>query len=527
MFDFIASFYPIAFLLSTCWLLQWIYANHKHTQKTLVWQRVFGFGFVIYLLSVFLSDASLVFKLSILCRDFLVMSGAGFLFQAFLRKRTVFIIGTLLLAAGLFWFFNAKVKTTFDEAARTELRKKVWNDRVNEFSQKLTLDENGELLMEIKEKASLDKLSDELQQYGLTIERAFYPENADQTNLDNYYVVNVPNDKLNLLGNIEQALYKSGVVEWVEENEVINVSPTPTNPVQPINNRFGINDPGLSQLWGFEAMGVDKLYNHLNDNKLQPKRKALIAILDTGVDGEHEDLKGNFKSTKNQYDNDPVGHGTHCAGIAAAVSNNGIGVASFSTDNRFVEVTSIKVLNAMGSGTQQSIIKGMVEAGDRKADVVSMSLGGFSDRFKIKAYTDAVNYITKAGGIVVAAAGNSNRNAKDYSPVNTPGVIGVSAIDRDLNRAVFSNYVSDIKMGVAAPGVGIYSTIPNNKYNTFNGTSMATPYVAGLVGLMKSIKPDLTAEQAYYILNKTGKSTKATSETGKLINPVEALKQLR
>jgi thermitase len=96
-----------------------------------------------------------------------------------------------------------------------------------------------------------------------------------------------------------------------------------------------------------------------------------------------------------------------------------------------------------------------------------------------------------------------------------------------LNRAVFSNYVTDIKMGVAAPGVGIYSTIPNNKYNTFNGTSMATPYVAGLLGLMKSINPNLTAQQAYDILNKTGKDTKATSQTGKLIVPFEALKGLQ
>jgi thermitase len=265
----------------------------------------------------------------------------------------------------------------------------------------------------------------------------------------------------------------------------------------------------------------------LSVNKIRAQRKALIAILDTGVDGAHEDLKSNFKSVKSQHDNDPVGHGTHCAGIAAAVSNNGVGVASFSTDNAYVQVTSIKVLNAMGSGTQQSIIKGMIEAADRKADVVSMSLGGFSDRFKIKAYEDAVKYISKAGGIVVAAAGNSNRNAKDFSPVNTPGVIGVSAIDQELNRAVFSNYVSEIKMGVAAPGVGIYSTIPNNKYATFNGTSMATPYVAGLVGLMKSIKPSLTAQQVYDILNKTGKNTKNTEQTGKLIQPFQAVGSLQ
>lgn len=519
MLDFIASFYPITFLMSALSLMGWFYFQNN-AKLDAFFRRAFGVAFSAYALSLVFADAEASFKMGVAFRDLLVLGGLSFLFSAFLKKSSVFIVGTLLLGAGLFWYYNAKVSTTFNE--------KINKERINnEVIKGLTLDENGELLMEIKEKATLEQLRDELQQYNLTVERAFYPENADATNLDNYYIVNIPNDKLNLIGNIEQALYKSGVVAWVEENEVVNVAPTPTNPISPINNKFGINDPGLSQLWGFKAMGVDKLYNYLSTNKLKPQRKALIAILDTGVDGGHEDLKSNFKSTKNQYDNDPVGHGTHCAGIAAAVSNNGVGVASFSTDNSYVQVTSIKVLNSMGSGTQQSIIAGMIEAGDRKADVVSMSLGGFSDRFKIKAYTDAVNYITKAGGIVVAAAGNSNRNAKDYSPVNTPGVIGVSAIDQDLNRAVFSNYVSDLKMGVAAPGVGIYSTIPNNKYNTFNGTSMATPYVAGLLGLMKSIKPNLTAQQAYEILNKTGKSTKATDQTGKLIQPFEALKDLQ
>ncbi len=520
MFHLIASFYPIAFAVSLLALFGWTYFQDREFNDRGL-SKVFAGGLIAYLVTVFFADATFGFKLGVLFRDLLVMGAVSFLFKAFLHKREVFVIGTVLIGAGMLWFFNAKVRPTFQEKEQKE-------HPGHKMISGLTLDANGELLMELKEKASLDQLRDELQQYGLTVERAFYPENADQTNLDNYYVVNVPDNKVSQLDNIEQALYKSGAVVWVEENEVITIDPNPAvSPVPPINNKFGINDPGLSQLWGFEAMGVDKLYNYLSANKIKPQRKALIAILDTGVDGTHEDLKANFKSTKSQYDNDPVGHGTHCAGIAAAVSNNGVGVASFSTDNSYVEVTSIKVLNAMGSGTQQSIIKGMVEAGDRKADVVSMSLGGFSDRFKVKAYTDAVNYIAKSGGIVVAAAGNSNRNAKDYSPVNTPGVIGVSAIDQDLNRAIFSNYVSDIKMGVAAPGVGIYSTIPNNKYNTFNGTSMATPYVAGLLGLMKSIQPDLTAQQAYDILNKTGKSTKATEQTGKLIQPFEVLKGLQ
>ena len=229
---------------------------------------------------------------------------------------------------------------------------------------------------------------------------------------------------------------------------------------------------------------------------------------------------------KSKHDNDPRGHGTHCAGIAAAVSNNGKGVASFSQNNEFVEVASIKVLNSMGMGTQKSIIDGIIEAADSGADVISMSLGGRSNQAKQTAYKKAVKYANQKGAIVVAAAGNSNRNAKEFSPVNAPGIIGVSAVDMELNRAVFSNYVQDIEMGIAAPGVDIYSTIPGNKYATYNGTSMATPYVAGLLGLMKSINPDLSTKKAHEILQSSGVKTKATKETGYFIQPAIAVKTM-
>lgn len=517
MFDFIASLYAPFYALSALALIGWTYFQDQGNRAQ-NFQRLFALAFGTYFLSILSADAQFGFKLGVLFRDLLVMGGLGFLFKILLHKRGVFIVGSILMAAGFIWFYTSTVKPTFVNKSINTHNIEVLNG--------LNLDENGELLMEIKEQAKLDQLSKTLEKYNLTVERAFYPEQADQTNLDNYYVVNIPNKYNMNIAEVEQALYDSGIVEWVEENEVVNVAPIEANKLPPINNKFGINDPGLEQMWGFEAMSVDELYNYLNNNNIKPKRKALIAILDTGVDAQHEDLKGNFKSIKNQYDNDPVGHGTHCAGIAGAVSNNNKGVASFSTDNRFVQITSIKVLNSYGSGTQKSIINGMIEAADKGADVLSMSLGGFSDRFKVKAYADAVKYVTKAGGIVVAAAGNSNRNAKDYSPVNTPGVIGASAIDIELNKAAFSNTVNDIKMGVAAPGVSIYSTIPNNKYNAYNGTSMATPYVAGLVGLMKSINPKLTAPEAYEILNKTGKDTKSTNLTGKLIKPANAVQAL-
>lgn len=465
-----------------------------------------------YVLSVFSANAQFDDKLGVLFRDLLVMGAVGFVFRMLMAKRAALIAGGIALAAGYFWFYQTQLKTTFESESVSEVP--------------YELDANGELLIEIKEQATLDKLNGSLSNYDLKVERAFHPAAADQTNLDNYYVVDIPNNKVQHIKQIEEALYESGIVAWVEENEVVNVAPMSAKKLPPINNKFGINDPGLEQMWGFEAMNVDKLYRLLDDNKIKPKRKALIAILDTGVDEKHEDLKGNFKSLGGKHNSDPVGHGTHCAGIAGAVSNNGRGVASYSTDNRFVQVASIRVLNSFGSGTQRGIINGMIEAADKGADVLSMSLGGASDRFKRKAYTDAVKYVTKAGGIVVAAAGNSSKNAKNYAPVNTPGVIGASAIDQDLNKAHFSNTVRDIKMGVAAPGVGIYSTIPNDKYGAYNGTSMATPYVAGLVGLLKSLNPDLTAEQAYQILHKTGKSTKSGKETGKLIQPADAVKAL-
>ena len=273
-------------------------------------------------------------------------------------------------------------------------------------------------------------------------------------------------------------------------------------------------------------MEIDKLYRFLSENNIQPKKQATIAILDTGVDAQHEDLKDNYHSTRDLYDRDVRGHGTHCAGIAAAVTNNGKGVASFSPNGDFVNITSIKVLMDSGMGTQQTIINGMIEAADNGAAVISMSLGGRSRSSAQKAYQKAVNYAAKKGAIVIAAAGNSNTNATLFCPANSAGIISVSAVDTLLNRASFSNYVSDLKMGVAAPGVSIYSTYPNDDYKVFNGTSMATPYVAGLVGLMKSIQPDLTTKEVYKILNETGKETKNTSETGKLIFPVEAVKRL-
>lgn len=507
---FFFPFYLVGFLLTIVALVAWFYFQRSAGASRFFGRLVLA-GLGIYALGVLLAGGGGVLKMSVLFRDLLLIGGAGLVFQLLVRQRPAFFFGLLALGAVLLWYYQNYMRT-------------AWEPLVVQTAQ---LDPNAELLVELKDGLGMGALRTIIDRYDLEYEPAFTLSHPERTDLDDYYAVNVPDGMADRLPAIERALRKSVSVDWVEPNEVINLDPEqPAKLPDPIRKRFGIDDPGLEFLWSFDKLGVDQLYTYLREQSIKPRQRALIAILDTGVDAKHEDLSDNYKSIQAKYDDDPRGHGTHCAGIAAAVSNNGKGVASFSHNNEFVQVASIKVLSAMGSGTQRTIVNGMLEAADRGAAVISMSLGGISNQSRQQAYEKAVAYANKAGTIVVAAAGNSNRNARDYAPVNAEGIIGVSAVDNQLNRAVFSNYVSDLSRGIAAPGVDIYSTIPGNQYATFSGTSMATPYVAGLVGLLKAIQPSLTTDQVYGILRQSGSDTKATAETGKLIRPYEAVQLL-
>lgn len=499
--------YLLGFVGMVLSLTVWLYRNAAQRPVRGL-PAAFVLSLAAYVLGLLFLQQGFGAKLGLVARDLLVVAGAGLAVMALSAQRQARLPGLVTLALLVILYFYTK----------------AWPSAFH--SNGPELDANAELLIQLKEGGSLEALQRLRQRYGLDIEPAFQPGSPDITQLDDYYTVNVPPRYVHRLGAIERALYRSGAVVWAEPNEMVTVKPLPAPAPAPGQRQYGLNDPGLSQLWGFEAMQVAELYQMLRDGKVKPQKKALIAILDTGVDAAHEDLAGNYRSLKQAYDTDPMGHGTHCAGIAAAVSNNGKGIASFSTDNSFFQVSSIRVLGAGGAGSQQGIIRGMLEAADAGADVISMSLGGRVGGLKSNAYEKAVQYAAQKGAIVVAAAGNANRNAREFAPVNTPGVIGVSAINSDLDRAEFSNYVSDIAWAVAAPGVGIYSTIPKNQYATYNGTSMATPYVAGLLALMKSVKPDLAARDAWQILHDSGKETRQTSQTGRLVQPARAIQLL-
>lgn len=448
-------------------------------------------------------------KIPVIIRDFLLIGMVG-LVQSLAAAKRMPVWLAILLTLGMFTFVH------------------LWNEEGSPFETKdnteeavSQIDPDGEFLVELTEGTDRADFIAAAAMKGWNTRTAFSPKDKDETLLDNYLVLDVDDIK-----EAERFLAVYSEVAWFEPNEIIQVSPliAGEDQLQRRNPRLSINDPETAKQWVMDALNMDDYYRALEQRR--PVKTAKIAILDTGVDGRHEDLKDNFYSIDSKYDNDPIGHGTHCAGIAAGVTNNGIGIASLAGSGKrhFVEVTSIKVLNASGMGTQKSIIAGILEATDEGADVISLSLGGPSNQSRQRAYSQAVKYALKNGAIVVAAAGNSARNAKNYSPANATGMITVAAIDQQLKKAVFSNTVQDLRYGIAAPGVGIFSTTPDNNYQIYSGTSMACPFVAGLLGTMRSLNPELTAEQAYSILHKTGVQGEEVNLTGRLVQPGAALR---
>jgi thermitase len=210
-----------------------------------------------------------------------------------------------------------------------------------------------------------------------------------------------------------------------------------------------------------------------------------IAILDTGVDLDHPDLAGkivaNIDFTSSATADDLYGHGTHVAGIAAASTNNGIGVAGLGYSSSIV---SVKVLGDDGFGYYSWIAKGITWAADNGAKVINMSLGGTSASSTLE---DAVNYAWNKGAIIVAAAGN-NGSSTPFYPAYYSNTIAVAATDINDNLASWSDYGQWVD--VAAPGVSIYSTLKDNGYGYKSGTSMASPNTAGLAALLYTVVID-------------------------------------
>lgn len=188
---------------------------------------------------------------------------------------------------------------------------------------------------------------------------------------------------------------------------------------------------------------------------------------------------------------DAYGHGTHVAGIAAAMGNNDTGVAGVTWG---AHILPVRVTNDVGSSISTNAATALIWASDNGADVCNLSLQYYAlDTHDEQFLRSSVNYVHSQGTLVVAAAGNFAGN-EVAAPARFANCMAVSATDHDDEFAsYFSNWGDELD--VCAPGVQIYSTIPNDLYNWQSGTSMSAPYVAGLAALLKSFLPHLTNEE--------------------------------
>jgi len=234
------------------------------------------------------------------------------------------------------------------------------------------------------------------------------------------------------------------------------------------------NDPGFGNQWGMVRIQAPEAWEVTTGSG-----SINVAVLDTGVDLDHPDLAAKLTSNINfsgsATADDVYGHGTHVAGIAAAMTNNGIGVAGLGCSST---IMNVKVLGDTGSGAYSWIASAIIWAADNGAEIINMSLGGSSAS---SALEDAINYAWGKGVVVVAAAGNGG-NTTPFYPAYYVNCIAVAATDVNDARASWSNYGGWVD--VAAPGVNIYSTLKDNGYGYKSGTSMASPHVAGLAALV-------------------------------------------
>ncbi|MBS3909583.1 MAG: S8 family serine peptidase [Actinobacteria bacterium] len=264
-------------------------------------------------------------------------------------------------------------------------------------------------------------------------------------------------------------------VEFAEPNRIRRALYSPT-------------DPYFSLQWALPKIGAPDFWDKV------PVTPVVVAVIDTGVDYNHEDLSNKVIKGYDfiNNDNDPMDdhfHGTHVAGIIAAETNNAVGIAGVAPG---AKILAIKVLGRDGEGTDLQISKGIVYAADNGAKIINLSLGGPGWSFVLD---DAVQYARKKGCLVVASAGNAG-TSETYYPASYDGVVSVGATDSYDKRAYFSNFGPDVD--IAAPGVDILSTYNKGGTPTYvyaGGTSMAAPVICGAAALISAGNPTYTADQ--------------------------------
>lgn len=373
--------------------------------------------------------------------------------------------------------------------------------------------------------------------------KAYNGKDVEVKDMSKLYRLTLKAEKAQTMFEAIDKLKAQEEVEFAEPNYIVYTMALPYDDSIPTaDQQTYTSEPLYSQQWGLQAINLPALW----DKPKKSSKRPVIAILDTGVDIEHPDLAANiwtnaaeaagiagqdddangFKDDIHGWDfinnhsvtNDFNGHGTHCAGIAAAVGNNGIGITGANPDALIMPVT---VMQSNGTGDVATIVKGIDYAAANGADVISMSIGGYNysmaeEQALGRAYANAV---------LVAAAGNDFKcinphfcninKSQDNGPMFPAAfsfVLGVEASMQGINPltgdnlASFSNYDEDgpiystfseselYNYELRAPGYQIMSTFPGGRYKNLNGTSMACPLAAGAISRLIQCKEILSQE---------------------------------
>ena len=234
---------------------------------------------------------------------------------------------------------------------------------------------------------------------------------------------------------------------------------------------------------------LDKMLD-VEPSKVAPEdSQIIVAILDTGIDKNHEELIdrviGEVNFTESKTTDDIYGHGTHIAGIIAANNQNNIGIVGLASESRLLNV---KVADDRGRCSISALVDGIIWAADHGANIINISI---ELRESTSELEYAVDYAWQNGAVIVAAAGNDGSENPVY-PAYYEKCIGVAAIKEDGMLVPLSNYGRWVD--VAAPGFNIYSTMPNNKYDYKYGTSFASAYISGMAANLFPVMADINAD---------------------------------
>jgi subtilisin family serine protease len=325
------------------------------------------------------------------------------------------------------------------------------------------------------------------------------------------------------------AMGNRGMSGVVQDGSVNVTYPTVTNPntISPIENiqpiepidqiqvgedfiledvetvdEIDANDPGVQAQWYLTSTNSYLLWDEI---EAVQDETVYVAVLDTGVDYEHEDLINRVDESLGydfvNDDSDPMddhGHGTHVSGIIAAEMDNETGIVGIVGDLDVV-IIPIKVLDEEGTGEPEDIIAGIEYAIEQGADIINISFGG--ETADSEGIVAAIEEAIAADIIVVAASGNDSSSCDMYIPASIDGVYTVAASSMDNSFADFSNYGSSVE--IVAPGEKILSTVLNDSYEAWDGTSMSTPIVTGIAAMLKAYDENLTAEEIMEYLNES------------------------